>query len=115
MAHPVVHARSAVKKWGGKEEDYLPIEEWFDETKSWVSSTMHRMFRHHSQGIFECEKVFGKYIINSDGKIVFVRYIGERHVMEDCNGYIPTAQEWVNGIANPPLWMRKTMNIEKGD
>ncbi len=52
MAHPVVHAKSAAKKFGGKWEDYIAIEEWFDETKAWIGHSMHRMFRHHSEGIF---------------------------------------------------------------
>ena len=34
MAHPNLHAKSSVKKWGGTEQDYIPIHEWFDETKS---------------------------------------------------------------------------------
>lgn len=112
MAHPVHHARSSVKKWGGKESDYLPIHNWFDETKSWVAHSKHRLFRHHSEGIFECERVFGLSITNSEGKEVFVRYIGEQHVREDCNGYIPTAKEWIDNLSTPTEWMRKTLNIQ---
>ena len=37
----------------------------------------------HAEGIFECERIFGITIENSDGKQVPVRYIGEQHVMED--------------------------------
>jgi len=112
MAHPHDHAKSSVKKWGGKLEDYTVIHEWFDQTKSWVGHSIHRMFRHHSEGIFECEKVFGSHIINSDGKKVYVRYIGEQHVKEDCNGYIPTAKEWIDNINKPTIWMLKTQKIE---
>ena len=36
MAHPLLHAKSSVKKFGGKEEDYIAIHNWFDETKSWI-------------------------------------------------------------------------------
>jgi hypothetical protein len=70
------------------------------------------MFRHHSEGIFECEKVFGHSIINSDGKRVYTRYIGEQHVKEDCNGYVPTAKEWVDNINDPKEWMLRTLKIE---
>lgn len=114
MAHPYEHARSAAKKWGGTPENYLAIEEWFDATKAWVGHSIHRMFRHHSEGIFECEKVFGNHIINSDGKKVYVRYIGEQHVKEDCNGHIPSAKEWLDHITakTTPLWMKKTLKIE---
>jgi len=58
MAHPEIHAKSSVKKYGGKIEDYIKIHEWFDETKAWIGHSYHRMFRHHSEGIFECEKTF---------------------------------------------------------
>ena len=57
MAHPLLHAKSSVKKWGGKVEDYIEIHNWFDETKSWIGSSYHRMMRHHSEGIFEMEKI----------------------------------------------------------
>jgi hypothetical protein len=29
------------------------IMNWFDETKAWIGHSKHRMFRHHSEGIFE--------------------------------------------------------------
>jgi hypothetical protein len=72
------------------------------------------MFRHHSEGIFECERVFGKSFINSDGKTVYTRYIAEQHIKEDCNNYIPTAKEWVTMIASgkPEKWAIKTLKIE---
>jgi hypothetical protein len=31
MAHPSLHAKSSVRKWGGIPEDYIKIHEWFDE------------------------------------------------------------------------------------
>lgn len=113
MAHPIVHAKSAAKRWGGKWEDYIAIEMWFDETKSWLGNSNHRLFRHHSEGIFECESKFGKSFINSDGKTVYTRYVGEQHVKEDCNNYIPSAKEWIVHMnnKNKPLWMIKTLNI----
>ena len=33
MAHPLKHAESSARKFGGKAEDYLPIHNWFDESK----------------------------------------------------------------------------------
>ena len=60
MAHPIAHAKSSARKWGGTVEDYQYIHDWFDQTKSWVGHSIHRMFRHHSEGIFEAEKIFGK-------------------------------------------------------
>ena len=114
MAHPIVHAKSSVKKWGGKWEDYIHIHNWFDKTKSWVGNSHHRMFRHHSEGIFECEKTFGEHFENSEGKIVYTRYVGEQHVNEDCYNYIPSAKEWVNSIDSKekPIWMIRTLKID---
>lgn len=114
MAHPLEHCKSSVRKWKGKISDYEAIHNWFDETKAWIGHSKHRMFRHHSEGIFECEKIFGASFINSDGKTVYTRYVGEQHVKEDCNNYIPSAKEWVDMITSgkPELWAIKTLKIE---
>lgn len=114
MAHPLQHCKSSVKKFGGQISDYEAIHNWFDETKAWIGHSKHRMFRHHSEGIFECEKVFGASFINSDGKTVYTRYVGEQHVKEDCNNYIPTAKEWVDMISSgkPKELAIKTLKIE---
>ena len=58
MAHPLIHAKSSVKKYGGKEEDYIHLHNWLDEPKGWVGNSLHRMFRHHSEGIFQLEEIF---------------------------------------------------------
>jgi len=98
MAHPLIHAKSSARKFGGKPSDYQAIHDWFDGTKELESTFRHRALRHHTHGIFECEKVFGVAITNSDGKEVPVRVIGEQHVMEDFSGYIPTVQDWLKNI-----------------
>jgi hypothetical protein len=103
MAHPLKHAESSVKKFGGKLEDYLPIHNWFDESKAILPDFRHRALRHHAEGIFLCERIFGIAIVNSEGKQVPVRYIGEQHVREDL-GRIPTAQDWLSQI-KPARWM----------
>jgi len=71
------------------------------------------MFRHHSEGIFEMERLFGQSFINSDGKVVYTRYVGEKHVKEDCYNYIPTAREWILAIdaKEKPMWMIRTLDI----
>ena len=113
MAHPKIHAKSSVKKFGGVPEDYIEIHNWFDETKAWIGTSFHRVFRHHSEGIFECERKFGPTFINSEGKSVYTRYVGEQHVREDCNNYVPSAKELLANIHKKklPLWMIKTMKI----
>jgi hypothetical protein len=94
MAHPLKHAESSARKFGGRAEDYLPIHNWFDESKAFLADFRHRALRHHAEGIFQAEKLFGVAIVNSDGKQVPVRYVGEQHVKEDL-GRIPTAQDWL--------------------
>ena len=98
MSHPYHHAQSSALKYGGKPEDYLAIHSWFDESKSHFANFRHRALRHHAQGIFEAERVFGMTITNSDGKTVPVRFIGEQHVKEDCGGTIPSVQDWLREI-----------------
>tara|TARA_R110000824_G_scaffold135278_4_gene298502 strand:- start:138 stop:482 length:345 start_codon:yes stop_codon:yes gene_type:complete len=111
--HPKLHAKSSVKKWGGKIEDYLPIHEWFDETKGWVGHSEHRLFRHHSEGIFQLEKIFGLEFTNSEDKTIYTRYVGEQHVKEDCFNYIPSAKEWLVAIKSKikPEWMIRTLKL----
>jgi hypothetical protein len=106
VTHPHFHAASSVKKWGGKIDDYLPIHNWFDATKEAFADFRHRALRHHSQGIFEAERVFGVTITNSDGREVPVRYIGELHVKEDCGGRVPTVSDWFRNI-RPEVWMSR--------
>jgi hypothetical protein len=103
MAHPLKHAESSAKTFGGKPDDYLPIHCWFDESKSSFGDFRHRALRHHSEGIFLAERVFGVAIRNSERRRIPVRYIGEQHVKEDL-GRIPTAADWLTQI-QPQRWM----------
>jgi hypothetical protein len=103
MAHPIEHARNSAKKFGGKLEDYLAIHRWFDESKAFFPDFRHRALRHHTEGIFLAERIFGIAIRNDDGGEIPVRYIGEQHVREDL-GRIPTAQDWLSQI-KPERWM----------
>jgi len=102
--NPYHHAISSAKQFGGKAGDYQAIHDWFDETKAHFADFRHRALRHHSLGIFECEAKFGKVLVNSDGKEVPVRFIGEQHVKEDCGGKIPSVQDWLSRI-QPEMWM----------
>ena len=117
MSHPLLHSKSSVKKFGGKVEDYIHLHNWMDETKAWVGHSYHRMFRHHSDGIFEMEKIFGSSFVNSDEKVVYTRYVGEQHVKEDCFDYIPSAREWIQAIQNKqkPMWMTRTLDLKFDD
>ena len=110
MSHPYHHAVSSVKKWGGTPEDYLPIHNWFDESKAMFADFRHRALRHHAEGIFLCERIFGVTIRNSGGREIPVRWVGEQHVKEDL-GRIPSAQDWLACI-RPEPWMGRTQKLE---
>ena len=97
------HALSSVKKFGGKVEDYIKIHEWFDESKGFYGDLRHRALRHHTQGIVECEKLFGVTITNSKNKKVVVKSIAEQHILEDL-GFLPTMESWFKNII-PQKWM----------
>ena len=110
MANPYHHALSSVKKWGGTVEDFLPIHQWFDETKSMMPDFRHRAARHHAEGIFLCERVFGVTLTLSSGKKVPTRWVGEQHVKESL-GHIPSLQDWLRCL-RPEPWMGRTPKLE---
>ena len=112
MSHPVVHAKNSARKFGGSPEDYLAIHEWFDQSKELMSDMRHRALRHHSAGIYECERIFGQSIINSEGKEVFVRYIGEQHVIEDL-GFIPTLYDWFESMELQDWMMNRDPEVRR--
>ena len=109
MAHPYHHALSSVKKWGGAVDDFIELHSWFDETKAIVPDFRHRAGRHHAEGIFLLERLFGVTITLSTGRIVPVRLIGEQHVMEDL-GRIPSFADWVRCI-HPEPWMGRAIKL----
>lgn len=100
---PYHHALSSAAHFGGRPDDYLPLHQWLDESKAFMADIRHRALRHHAEGIFLLERLFGTTVVNSDGRSVPVRTIGEQHVKEDL-GRIPTVQDWFQDIAPAP-WM----------
>src|SRR4051794_33898800 len=115
VAHPYHHALSSVKKWGGTAQDYLPIHCWFDASKAFLADFRHRALRHHAEGIFWAEEVFGHTITNASSKIVPVRFVGEQHVKEDL-GWIPSLQDWFKHL-RAQAWMGKIgdRQVARGD
>lgn len=109
MANPWHHSLSSVKKWGGTPEDYLAIHQWFDQSKEIIADFRHRALRHHAQGIYECERVFGPTLTLSTGKPIPTRWVGEQHVKEDL-GCIPSFADWVRRIP-PERWMGRTSTL----
>ena len=109
MGHCYHHALSSVKKWGGTPEDYLPSHQWFDESKAITADFRHRALRHHAEGIFMSEIIFGSTITISTGRVIPVRWIGEQHVREDL-GRIPSFADWVRAI-RPEPWMGRASTL----
>jgi len=109
MAHPYHHALSSVRKWGGIPEDYIAIHAWFDESKQIIADYRHRALRHHAEGIFMAEKIFGVTVTVSTGRIIPTRWVGEQHVREDM-GCIPSFADWVRAI-RPEPWMGRSTTL----
>lgn len=106
MAHPYQHAIRSATMFGGVPADYLAIHSWFDESKAHIADMRHRALRHHSEGIFLCESIFGVTITITTGDEVPVRTIGEQHVRDDL-GWVPTVKDWLQHISYQP-WMGVT-------
>lgn len=104
MAHPLHHAESSARKFGGKPSDYQHLHDWFDASKQHLALFVHRAHRHHALGVFELEQRFGLSLTNSAGRIIPTRWIGEQHVREDCQGRIPSLADWLGRI-QPEPWM----------
>jgi len=108
MSKPEIHATSSVKKFGGKMEDYLPIHQIMDSSKSLMADNRHRALTHNcwfigADGPLEWK--FGTHIVNSDGKKISVRDIGEQHILEDFRGqFIPTVSDYFEEMEYRP-WM----------
>ena len=112
MAHSYHHAVSSARRWGGTPDDTLAIHTWFDGSKMIIADFRHRALRHHAEGIFLAEQLFGVTVTLSTGRIVPVRLIGEQHVLEDL-GRIPSFADWVRAI-RPEPWMGRTPILDSG-
>lgn len=111
MAHCYYHALSSVEKWGGNVEDYLPLHQWFDQSKAILADPRHRALRHHAEGIFKLETLFGATLVNADGRPVPVRLVGEQHVREDL-GSIPSFADWAR-LITPQAWMLRGHRLDQ--
>ncbi len=110
MAHPYHHSISSVKKWGGGVADYQHIHDWFDESKKIIADFRHRTLRHHAEGVFMAETIFGHTLMLSTGRVIPTRWVGEQHVREDL-GFIPSFADWVKAI-RPEPWMGRAQRLD---
>ena len=106
MAEARIHARNSAKKFGGCEDDYIHIHDFMDSSKGAYAHAEHRMILHNSfasQHIIP--RIFGRTIINSDGREVSTKDIAEQHILEDYgHKFIPTLQDWCENLKFQP-WM----------
>lgn len=110
MAEPLVHSLSSARQFGGKPEDYMAIHEKMDCSKKYCGDNRHRALTHSHFWIFEVmEPIFGKTIINSDGKIVSIYRICEQHINEDFKfKFFPNVMDYLSEMNLTP-WMNNAM------
>jgi len=97
---PYKHAQISQKRWGGEVEDYLLIHEFIDSTKTLCADNRHRILHTHWALDNILLPLFGRTLINSDGKSVPVKEMIERdHFLPDfSNKFIPTLNDFVIAI-----------------
>ncbi len=129
MSKPRIHALSSAKRYGGQPEDYIEVHNLLDSSKAVIADQRHRSLTHNAWFIGEIlERIkFSNScpptgdnrfptLINSEGKHVSVRDIGEDHMTEDFHGFIPSAQDYLmemsiqdwmcNGKGSPPSFAK---------
>ena len=114
MAHSYHHAVSSARKFGGTAGDYQAIHDWLDGSKLILADFRHRALRHHAEGCFAAESLFGLTITNNAGRAVPVRLIAEQHILEDL-GRIPSFADWVRAIRPEPWMGRVGRHLHVGD
>jgi hypothetical protein len=80
-----------------------PTVHIIDGSKQIIADFRHRALRHHAEGCFAAEALFGTTLTNSAGREIPVRLIAEQHILEDL-GRIPSFADWVRNI-RPEPWM----------
>jgi len=98
MSKPYIHSLHSAKAFGGKWEDYIEIHDFMDSSKVSIGDNRHRALTHHTFFVHQVlTRVFGHVIINSDGKAVSVKDVGEQHLMDDM-GFLPSAQDYIQDL-----------------
>jgi hypothetical protein len=106
MANPMIHARSSVKRWGGKVEDYIAIHELIDSPKATMNNNTSRFLTHNTWFAYNIiPKVFGYNIVNSEGRSVDSVDIAMLHILEDFRmRFVPTPQDYLKHM-EVQAWM----------
>lgn len=105
MANPHVHAKSSVRRYGGKLEDYLDIHIFMDKSKHAVADMRHRMLTHTPFFAEEViPSVFGDTRTNTDGQVYSPKQVAYDHIEEDFHGQVPATADWFLSLPFEP-WM----------
>lgn len=91
---PIEHAKIHARKYGGKPEDYVDIDDLLDSSKAAHGTMNHRAIYHHTVGAFLVERIFGHERINSDDKPYSPRQVAEDHIIQDL-GWLPTPDHYL--------------------
>ncbi len=125
MSKPYLHAQSSAKKFGGTPEDYIEIHNFMDSSKGAIADNRHRALTHNAwflvtvlerikfsnSHVTDIRQSVFSTIVNSDGKHVSVRDVGEQHILEDFkNKFIPSAQDYLSEIEFQP-WMNNAQGL----
>lgn len=94
---PFRHAKGSVARWGGKPDDYMAIHDFIDSSKMAMPDLRHRAALHNAFGCFLVERVFGRTLVNSDGREISTRDIAEEHIQEDL-GFLPSLEDWLDDL-----------------
>lgn len=99
---PHKHSLISVNKRGGVIEDYYKIHSFIDSTKELCSDNRHRIL-HNLWGVRRIViPIFGRTIVNSDGREILVKEICEDdHILPDYNHrFLPNLSDFVDAISN---------------
>jgi hypothetical protein len=107
---PWDHAKKSAHRFGGRPEDYILIHEFFDASKEHWADMRHRAILHNTFGIFLCEKVYGRTLVNTQGNTVHVRSVAEQHILDDL-GFIPHVGKYLKHMALTD-WMMGSRRAE---
>lgn len=105
-----LHNRSSERGENFSLEGEIASVQIIDQSKEITADFRHRALRHHAEGIFMAETIFGPTLTLSTGRVIPTRWVGEQHVKEDL-GFIPSFADWVKAI-RPEPWMGRTERIE---
>ena len=112
--NPHVHAKNSVKRYGGKNEDYIDLHSFMDSSKGVVADMRHRILTH--TGFFAenvIPRVFGLVAFNSEGKSYTPKQVAYDHIEEDFRGMIPPTSDWFINLPFDP-WMDNGKVIPPG-